>query len=214
LPLESLLARLAGEITSQTLKLDPTSHPRLESLAGTRIRFDVLPPVVPGLPNTEADSRTLLLTVEEDAVTVESGGNAQTHAVVRGTLPEIARSFLSPSAENAPRITIEGDEAALQAVAALFRDLQPDFAEPLAKVVGREAADNLIGAAEAGFALLRSAAESLATGARKDAQSTWLTEPEKNSLMNRLDDLRLRVDRLDARIRLAEERAASTPEAR
>ena len=96
----------------------------------------------------------------------------------------------------------------LQAVAALFRDLQPDLAEPLAQMIGRDAADNLIGAAEAGFAFLRSAAESLATGARKEIRNTWLTDQAQESLLDRMDDLRLRIDRLDARVRLAEERAS------
>jgi len=209
-PLENLLARLAGEISSQTLKLDPTSHPRLQALAGTRIRFDVTPPELPGVPAAANEPRTVLLTVHEDALTLDAGGDKEAHAVVNGTLPDIARVFFGPAAEDnkSANVRIEGDEAALQAVAALFKDLQPDLAEPLAQVIGRDAADSLIGAAEAGVALLRSAVESLATGARKEVRNTWLTDQAQESLLDRMDDLRLRIDRLDARIRLAEERAA------
>ena len=214
-PLESLLARLAGEIGSQTLKLDPISYPRLASLAGTRIRFDILPPSVPGFPGRTADPRTLLLVVQPEALLLEAGSTDEAHAVVTGTLPDIARTFFGPAAvsdrtTSTSSVRIEGDEALLQAVASLFRDLEPDLAEPLGKVIGRDAADGLIGAAEAGFAFLRSAAESLASGARKEAGNAWVTERAQDSLMDRVDDLRLRVDRLDARVRLAEERAASS----
>lgn len=209
-PLESLFARVAGELSSQTLKLDPASYPRLEALAGTRIRFDITPPAVPGLA---AEPRSLLLVVQPDALLLEAGSQAEAHAVVSGALPDIVQTFFTPpggsdNPANTSRVRIEGDEAVLQAVAALFRDLQPDLAEPLAKVIGREAADNLIGAAEAGLAFLRSAAESLATGARKQAEHAWVTDQAQDSLLNRVDDLRLRIDRLDARVRLAEQRAA------
>lgn len=213
-PLESLLARLAGEIGSQTLKLDPTSYPRLESLAGTRVRFDILPPSVPGFSGSTADPRSLLLVVQPEALLLEAGSIGDAHAVVTGTLPDIARIFFGPAAAtdrtlNTAGVRIDGDEAALQAVASLFRDLQPDLAEPLGRVIGRDAADELIGAAEAGFAFLRSAAESLASGARKQAENAWVTDRARSSLMDRLDDLRLRIDRLDARVRLAEAAAAS-----
>ncbi len=209
-PLERLFARLAGELSSQTLKLDPTSYPRLDALAGTRVRFDILPPAVPGFSDAAAEPRTLLLIVQPDALVLEAGSTEQAHAVVTGTLPGIARLFLRPSAANTADVRLEGDEAALQSVAALFQDLEPDLAEPLAGVIGREAADGLIGAAEAGFAFLRSAAEGLATGARKEAGNAWVTDQARNTLMDRLDDLRLRVDRLDARIGLVEARKSES----
>ena len=214
-PLESLLARLAGEISSQTLKLDPTSQPRLESLAGTRIRFDVIPPALPGAPSGANEPRTVLLVVQQDELTLEAGSGEEAHAVVTGTLPDIARNFFgAPAGSNRPsNVRIEGDEAALQAVLALFRDLQPDLAEPLARAIGREAADSLIGAAEAGLAFLRSAADGLAKGARKEVRNTWLTDQAQDSLMDRMDELRLRIDRLDARVRLAEERASPSESA-
>ena len=209
-PLESLLARLAGEISSQTLRLDPTSYPRLEALAGRRIRFEIAPPALPGVPAGEP--RTVLLTVQPDALTLEPGSQDDAHAVVSGTLPDIARTFFASAGTDKPtNVRIEGDEASLQAVVALFKDLEPDLAEPLARAIGREAADSLIGAAEAGLALLRSAAESLAAGARKEARDAWLTDQEADSLLDRTNELRLRIDRLEARVRLAEERASSEP---
>ena len=211
-PLETLFVRLLGEISSQTLKLDPTSQPRLQSLAGQSVRFDILPPALPGRPNASAEPRTILISIESEGLKLEAGSTAEAHAVVRGELPAIARMLFasagSDKSANSAEVRIEGDEAVLQSIAALFRDLQPDPAEPLARAIGRDAAENLVGAAEAGFAFLRSAAESLAAGARKEAQEAWVTVENQDSFLDRLDDLRLSVDRLDARVRLAEERAS------
>lgn len=215
-PLEGLLLRLAGEASSQTLKLDPASYPRLEALAGTRLRFDVLTPTVPGLPVRSDEPRPLLLEVQPDALSLEGGSRGDAHAVITGTVPDIVRLFFGSAATKTGKsdkpgdVRIEGDEAALQAVAALFRDLEPDLAEPLAKIVGREAADGLIGAAEAGLAFLRSAAQSMASGARREARSTWVTDQAQDTLLDRMDKLRLRIDRLDARVRLAEERTSGS----
>jgi len=205
-PLEALLASLIGEVTSRTLQLDPTSYPRLEAIAGTRIRFEVIPPALPGVP--EGDARTLLLTVHPDALDLRAGADGEAHAVVRGTLPDIARSLLGqdPDADTTAGVRVEGDGAALQAVAALFRDLEPDLAEPLSALLGRDMADNVIGAAEAGLAFLKSAAESMTAGLRQEARSNWVDDDAFRQLMDRTEDLGLRVDRLAARVRLAEER--------
>ena len=205
-PIEEALARLVGEFTSQTLKLDPASHPRLENLDGTRIRFDIVPPALPGMP--EPAPRSLLLTVYADGLDLRPEGGEEAHAVVRGTLPEIAASVLGsePIVGNRQGMRIDGDEAALQSVSALFRDLEPDLAEPLTGLFGREAADSLLGAAEAGLAFFRSAAESLSAGLRDEARSVFVSEDSFRELLERAEDLRLRVDRLDARVRLAEQR--------
>lgn len=208
-PIEEGLARLLGEFSTRTLKLDPASHPRLEAIAGTRIRFDVIPPALPGAPDPAP--RSLLLTVHPDGLDLQPDTGQEAHAVVRGTLPEIAASLLGTRASGtgAGGIRIDGDEGALQAVAALFRDLEPDLAEPLSGLIGRNAADNLLGAAEAGLAFLKSAAESVSAGIRHEAGNVWMSEDSFRELMDRGEDLKLRLDRLAARVSLAESREQS-----
>lgn len=207
-PLESALARLLGGIGNQTLKLDPASHPRLIDLAGTCVRFDVIPP---SLTTAEApEPRSITLRVRPDGLDLNAGNLDQPHVVVTGTLPEIARSFFSAEIsqkvgpDRSSRLRIDGDEAVLQNVADLFKALQPDLAEPFSGLVGREVADGLVGLAEAGMAFLKSAAESVTAGARADATATWVDDAAFQNLMDRLDDLRLRADRLDARIQIFE----------
>lgn len=203
-PLETLLARVLGEIGSQTLKLDPASHPRLAELAGTTIRFDIVPPSLPGT-NVTPEPRSVTLLVHADALDLQAGNAGDAHAIVRGTLPDIVSSFFNP--DRASSVRIQGDEAALQALAGLFRGLEPDLAGPLAGLLGREMADGLVGLAEAGIAFLKSAAESAGSGARREASKAWVDDPSFADLMDRLDALRLRVDRLDARVELATDTA-------
>lgn len=203
-PLETLLARVLGEISSQTLKLDPASHPRLVELAGTTIRFDIVPPALPRSSGSP-EPRSVTLLVRADGLDLQAGNAGNAHAVVSGSLPDILNSFFNPDRPGSVRI--DGDEAALQALARLFRDLEPDLAGPLAGVLGREMADGLVGLAEAGIAFLKSAAETAGTGARREAGKAWVDDPSFAELMDRLDALRLRVDRLDARVRLASESA-------
>ena len=149
-----------------------------------------------------------MLTVHPDGLDLQPDTGQEAHAVVRGTLPEIAASLLGTRAPGRERrgVRIDGDEAALQSVAALFRDLEPDLAEPLSNLIGRNAADSLLGAAEAGLAFLKSAAESVGAGIRQEAGNVWLSEDSFRELMDRSEDLKLRVDRLAARVRLAETR--------
>ena len=74
------------------------------------------------------------------------------------------------------------------------------MAEPLSRLLGPQAADNLLGIAEAGIAVLKSAAESLGSAARDGARTEWLGEPDFEDLQNRTDEMQLRLDRLTARL--------------
>lgn len=206
-PPEAVLARMLSGIGNQTLKLDPGSRPRLAELAGTCVRFDVIPPSLPSAGTPEP--RSITLKVRPDGLDLEAGSTAQAHVVVTGTLPDIIGSFLAARTDpsHTGSLRIDGDEAQLQALADLFRALEPDVAEPLAGLVGREMADGLVGFAEAGIALLKSAAESVSSGVRQEATRVWVDNPAFQTLMDRFDDLRLRVDRLDARVRLRETEA-------
>jgi ubiquinone biosynthesis protein UbiJ len=149
-----------------------------------------------------------MLTVHPDGLDLQPDAGLEAHAVVRGTLPEIAASVFGTQTSSSGHggIRIDGDEATLQSVVALFRDLEPDLAEPLSSLLGRDAADDLLGAAEAGLAFLKSAAESVRAGLRQEAQDVWMTEDGFRNLMDRTEDLKLRVDRLAARVELAEAR--------
>jgi len=196
-PPEQLLARMLGDVSNTALRLDPLSRARLAPLSGRCLRIDILPPG--GGP-----ARSLTVTVDDSGLLCRAGAEGTPHVILTGTLPDIVRRLTG--AEGGRTVRIEGDESVLAGLAELFTHLQPDLATPLATVLGRTLADDLMGLAEAGFAFFRSAAESVTTAARRDAADAFVDQSGFERLITRLEDLRLRVDRLDARARQLETR--------
>jgi len=196
-PPEQLLARILGDVGNSALRLDPLSRARLAPLSGRCVRIDVIPPG--GGP-----ARSLTVTVDDAGIRCRAGSDGTPHVILTGTLNDIVRRLTG--AEGGRTIRIEGDESVLAGLAELFTHLQPDLAAPLAAVIGRTLADDLMGLAEAGLAFFRSAAEGVTTAARRDAADAFVDQTGFEQLITRLEDLRLRVDRLDARTRQLEAR--------
>lgn len=196
-PLETLLARLLGDLGNLTLKLDPMSQARLEALDGVSVRFEVIGPL-------GGEPRPMTLTIAGSGLSWHAGAGERPNAIVTGTLPAIASLLGSAEGSTAGQARIEGDESVLREVAGLLRHLEPDLAEPMGGILGRDMADNLIGMAEAGIAFLKSAAESVAGSAREGARAAYVADPDFLEALDNLDDLQLRVDRLTSRIGLLE----------
>ena len=97
-------------------------------------------------------------------------------------------------------VTIDGDEQVLADLVTLLKHFEPDLAGPMAELLGTQAADNLVGIAEAAIAALKSTAESLGAVARQGAQTRYLGNSEFDQMLERLEELQLRVDRLGARV--------------
>ncbi|MEM8766522.1 MAG: hypothetical protein AAGE43_03700 [Pseudomonadota bacterium] len=195
-PLESSLARLFGTLGNATLDLDPASKPRLSALAGRSARFEIVPPW------PEQPTRPLTVLVTAAGLELSASRDQEPHVIVTGTLPAILLSFARP--EDPAGLRIDGDEATLAAIADLLRNLEPDLSRPLGNVLGESFANDLIGAAEAGIAFLKSAAESVAGEVQAQAEQAYVAETEFAGLMERRDALRLRLDRLAARTGLLE----------
>ena len=94
----------------------------------------------------------------------------------------------------------------LQEVSALFSGFAPDLTRPLAGIVGREAADNLVGMGELAIAGLRSALEGVSGSFRQSASERFVSRPQLDQLLDSIDDMRLRIDRLAARVSAEEAR--------
>ncbi len=195
-PLERSLAGLFGTLGNATLDLDPASAPRLAALAGRCVRFEIVPPW------PEQPTRPLTVLATATGLEVRADRNPEPHVIVTGTLPAILMSFARP--EPSPGLRIDGDEATLAALADLLRDLEPDLSRPLGSVLGETLANDLIGAAEAGIAFLKSAAETVTGEVRAQAGQAYVAASEFTDLMERRDALRLRLDRLAARTTLLE----------
>lgn len=206
-PVEQILGQLLSAAGNLTLELDPVTPARLESLEGRRIRLEITGPGPVG-------TRSVGLAVRGGRLEVLPGDTTPANAIVHGSLPRII-GFLTSGAP-APRqaedgLRIEGDAKVLSDMEELFRRYQPDLAGPVEQLVGKRAAEDLLGMAEAGIALFKSAGQSIGNIATATAQSSYVADSELDTMLNALEDLRLRIDRLAARTGLLESkrRAAS-----
>lgn len=186
---------MLGEAGNAALRLDPLSRARLAALSGRCARIEVVPPGG-GTP------RPLTVAVNDAGLDCRAGSEGAAHVILTGTLPDILRRLTG--AQGGGAVRIEGDESVLTGLAELFTNLQPDLGAPLGDLIGQPLADDLMGLAEAGFAFLRSAAESVATSARRNAADAFVSHDGFERLITRLEDLRLRLDRLEARTRRLE----------
>ena len=148
-------ANLFGAFGNRSLSLDPRSAARLGALEGTSVRFDVIG------PGTEAPT-PLRLEITGGEIVLGADHDAAPNAIVRGTAPALFGWLLASAGSRAPAgVTFEGDENLLRQIAALVKDFRPDLEAPLDRLLGREAARDLLGAAETTANLLRSAIEGL-----------------------------------------------------
>ncbi len=206
--LEVVLVDLLSTLSNASLALDPLATARLSALEGTRVQFEIKLP-------TPVDDKNLLLRIVDsrleftpgpDEPTDEAGphgANGQPHAIVRGSIPSVL-AWLTGSGTVSDTLTFEGDEAILAELAGILRSYEPDLAEPLASLLGDEAAESLIGAAEMALATFRSMLESASSAARHSAGRSFVSTPKLDTLLTGLDALQLRTDRLAAKVRAAE----------
>ena len=200
-PLELLLARILGDVGNFTLGLDPKSRLRLTALEGSCVRFEILPP-------GGGSARPLSLQIADGQLCWQASASLEPNAIVRGSLPDIVA--LLGNSHQAAGVLIEGNEALLSELGSLLRQLQPDLARPMGELVGRDLADSLVGFAEAGVAFLKSAAEGIVSTEGETTRATFLRSDDFSRLLNDMESLSLRVDRLAARVAAAS--AARNPD--
>ena len=85
-----------------------------------------------------------------------------------------------------------------------------DFAASLGKVVGADVTATLLGTAEMGLKGLQSLIEGVGSSVQKTASDSFVAQDELDSLLTGIDELRLRVDRLAAKVSQRERSAQQT----
>lgn len=200
--LEAALTDAILELANGALALDPATPARLAALDGRRIRLDAeLPPPL--------GVRSALIEVHDGRVLRARDGAQPPHVIVTGT-PLALGAWLAGTEDGvAGSVRIDGDSALLAELRALLGRYRPDAAGPLERVIGRDAARRLLGSAELAAAAARSVLEGGLDEARRRAGRTFATRPELDAFLDRLDELRLRVDRLAARVSEQERRETS-----
>ena len=187
-----LLANLANAVTERALASDPATRARLASLAGKSIEIDCTAPPM-----------QWTLHVEAAALRIASGPCSEPAAIVRGNALQLS-SWLLPGTGQG--VHVEGDALLLTQLREVFTEFAPDIAEPLSRIVGAGTADTLIGTVEMGLKSLSGALAGVRDEARHRSSNLFVQQGEFDRLLDGIDTLRLRVDRLAARVKREEDR--------
>jgi ubiquinone biosynthesis protein UbiJ len=204
----TLLADGLADFANATIGLDAAGAARLGALEGNRVL--IRSQVPQGLPGPAGLSFTL--EVRGGRLRLLPGAAATPNAIVTGGLADLAGWAVSRGRHTPPGLRLEGDTRLLETLAEIAADYRPDLERPLGRIVGAGNANRMIAAAEVAFAGLRSLLQGAATGAKQGAGRWFATHAALDAFLDELDQLRLDVDRLGARVAAAERRAAERPE--
>ena len=211
----ALLADGLAEFANATLDLDPAGAARLAALDGTRVLIrtsaPTLAPVISGEPTGGATDLVFSLKVSGERLRLFYGPIDAPDVIVTGSPTVLIGWALSRGRNRAPGLRIDGDSHRLDALAEIVRTFTPDLARPLGRLFGAEGASQLLGAAELAFAGLRSVIEGAGAGLKQGSAQWFATREGLQAFLDELDELRIDVDRLAARVAAVEGRSSSTP---
>ncbi|TBU99255.1 ubiquinone biosynthesis accessory factor UbiJ [Stutzerimonas kirkiae] len=206
--LRSALLASAERVIEQALRLDATALPRLARLAGKVIEV-----------RASAPQWTLFLLADEQGLCLAEHWEAPADCRLNAptaTLLKLALERDKNALLHGPDVTIEGDSGLLMTLSAILQDLELDWEYPLSQWIG-PLATQWIGsglrsqAAWAGqsFDTLR---QNLADYLAEESR-TLVGRNEAESRFNQLDELKLALDRLDARVERINRNLNTDPQA-
>ena len=193
--LHAMFAGLAEKMANATLRLDAASSARLAALAGCKVQVES---TLPG--------QVWSVQVRDGRIAVLAGLADSPDVVVRGKPGDLFAWFVSPDGRAAERVEIDGDAAALAELAAVFKALSPGGLAP--PIRGQD----LLGAAELAAAMLRSAAQGAGSAWREAYGERFVNRAHFSGFLDGIDDVRLEVERLFARVGALESARARQPE--
>jgi len=185
---------LIEEVGNRLLRLDPETLRRLGDLQGrvVCIEFRDL-------------GRKLYLHPSESGFRLATESEQLPAVTLRGTLATFGRLGLGAETEtlNAGELDIEGDAALGQRLQRIFRNLDLDWEEPLARLFGDPIGHEVGRAARAAFNWHRQALKTFGLNTAEYLQEEARLLPvryEVEAFLNGVDGARADVDRLAARI--------------
>lgn len=212
----AVVSDLVGRAADAAVALDPVTSARLLALEEQHLRLEVELPSV-GMGQAAARALALTFTVSLDAGRIRLRHHADpadappAHAIVSGPASALLL-FLGPGRSAAPlpaELRISGDVGLVEALKALASGYVPDIGGPLQQVLGPRAATGFLNAFELVQGGLRAVLQMGADVAEDAARRVFADRPLTASLLDELDDLRLLVDRVEARVQGLEQRKPS-----
>ncbi|WP_312571690.1 ubiquinone biosynthesis accessory factor UbiJ [Stutzerimonas balearica] len=206
--LRRALLASAEQGLNRVLRLGPTALPRLARLAGRIIEIDCSAPAM-----------QLFVLVEEDGLRLASSWAADADCRLRAPASSLVRLLVSrqkTAVLHEPQVSIDGDSGVLMSLAEVLQDLELDWEYEASRWLGPVGAQLLGTGVRTPTRWLRESGDSL----RQDL-ADYLTEEsralvgqqEAEARFNEIDELKLALDRLEARIeRLAHNLAPEKPE--
>jgi len=194
-------ARLLGDLLSRSLNGDPATRERLQRLDGRRLRLAL------ELPGGGAPV-PFDLAIDDGRLQLADTGEGRPQVIARGPAPAFAAALGLPGSGS---LDIDGDEALLGEVLDVLSAYRPPLPREFESLIDGPLASQLLGLAEAGLAALRSAAEGARHATRAQISRRFVDQSALVELLDPLDDLKLRTDRLAARVKALEARRNARP---
>lgn len=189
--LDKFLTDFVNLICRQAAALDPGLERKMASISGQVIEIRCTTP-----------EKTWHLILGEKNMELHNGPATNPNVAIQGSAPNLLKALASGGSST--QIQIDGDETVLLEISALIKDFYPDLVTPLSIVLGDKRASKVAATLEMGLSVFANFASNLGediaqTAGAKVADRFTTTEAFADHL-NELDALRLRVDRLSARI--------------
>jgi ubiquinone biosynthesis protein UbiJ len=192
------------EVGNRLLRLDPETLRRLGDLQGRVVCIEFRDPgaVIGAMGSL---GRKIYLHPSESGFRLATESEQLPAVTLRGTLATFGRLGLGAETEtlNAGELDIEGDAALGQRLQRIFRNLDLDWEEPLARLFGDPIGHEIGRAARAAFNWHRQAFNTFGLNTAEYLQEEARLLPvryEVDAFLNGVDGARADVDRLAARI--------------
>ena len=185
------LQRLLNDLSERAIHLDPVAAKNFTSLTGQVIEIHCLEPAL-----------TWHLTLQESSIEVHAGASNNPNVAVTGKPLGLLQMLMTGATSET--VVIDGDAAVLMALHTLAKDYSPDPAKLLDAWLGRETGQRAAALVELGMTNLGELLTSTRANAHHATQNyfseRYATQDQGKGLAGRLDQLRLRIDRLEAKL--------------
>ena len=185
------LQRLLNDLSERAIHLDPVAAKNFTSLTGQVIEIHCLEPAL-----------TWHLTLQESSIEVHAGASNNPNVAVTGKPLGLLQMLMTGATSET--VVIDGDAAVLMALHTLAKDYSPDPAKLLDAWLGRETGQRAAALVELGMANLGELLTSTRANAHHATQNyfseRYATQDQGKGLAGRLDQIRLRIDRLEAKL--------------
>ena len=185
------LQRLLNDLSERAIHLDPVAAKNFTSLTGQVIEIHCLEPAL-----------TWHLTLQESSIEVHAGASNNPNVAVTGKPLGLLQMLMTGATSET--VVIDGDAAVLMALHTLAKDYSPDPAKLLDAWLGRETGQRAAALVELGMANLGELLTSTRANAHHATQNyfseRYATQDQGKNLAGRLDQLRLHIDRLEAKL--------------